>query len=161
VLQPTAEDDVSKLLIIVAAVLALATVACGSEVLEGDVDHKTVNGEIEDTGWTLLQNLPAHDPDVVDDRPSIRIEDEEYRGFFTSEDEQAVITAEMENHLGQKYSNIRYTVNVRVLDVGGNEATEPYYVSREFFNRILVDGPVRFEASGDPAPTINKLLEPE
>ena len=151
----------SKLLIALAAVLSLATLACGSEVLKGDVDHKTVYGVIDETGWTILQNVPAHDPDVADDRPSIRVEDEDYQGFFTSEDEHAAITAEMENQLSQKYSNISYTVNVRVVDAGGNEATEPYYVSREFFNRILVDSPVRFEASGEPVPTIKKLLEPE
>ena len=37
---------------------------------------------------------------------------------------------------------------------------KPYFVSREVFNRILVDRPVRFEASGAPIPTITKLLEP-
>jgi hypothetical protein len=156
---------VSKLLIALAAALSLATLACGSEVLEGDVDHKTVSGVIEDTGqdtgWTILQNIPAHDPDVVDDRPSIRVKDEDYQEFFTSNDDHAVITAEMENQLSQKYSNIRYTVNVRVADAGGNEGTQPYYVSREFFNRILVDSPVRFSASGDPIPTMDKLFEPE
>ena len=90
------------------------------------MDHNTVSGSIEDTGRTILQNVPAHDPDVVDDRPSIRIKDEDYQGFFTSQDEHAVITAEMENSLSQKYSNIRYTVNVRVADAGGNEGTQPY-----------------------------------
>ena len=50
-------------------------------------------------------------------------------------------------------------VHVRLRD--GNEGTQSYLVSREVFNRILVDRPVRFEASGAPIPTISKLLEPE
>ena len=35
-----------------------------------------------------------------------------------------------------------------------------YFVSRDVFNRMLVDGPVRFEASGSPIATVRKLLEP-
>jgi hypothetical protein len=152
---------VTKFLITIVSMLALASLACGNQTLEGDVDHKTVSGVIEDTGWTILQNVPGTDPDIVNDRPSIRISDEEYQSFFAPEDEHAVITEEMERLLGQKYSNIRYTVNVRLADASGNDGTHPYYISRELFNRILVDSPVRYEASGEPIPTINKLLEPE
>jgi len=152
---------VTKLLITIVTMLALASLACGSQILEGDVDHKTVTGEVKDTVWTILQNVPGSDPDIVNDRPSIRIKDKDYEVLFTPGDEHAVLTEEMERLLGQKYSNIRYPVNVRVADASGNNGTQPYYVSRELFNRILVDGPVRFEASGGPIPTIDKLLEPE
>ena len=151
----------SKLVVILVMVLSLASVACGgAKLVQGEVDHKTVSGVVGSTGFTILQNTPAHDPDAVDDRPFILVKDQEFQGFFTSKDEHAVITVEMENDLSQKYSDIRYIVNVRLLDGDGNEGTQPYFVSREVFNRILVDGPVRFEASGAPIPTVGKLLEP-
>ena len=91
----------TKLLITIVSILALASLGCGSQVLEGDVDHKTVSGTIDDTAWTILQNLPGADTDVENDRPSIRIDDEDYKGFFTSADEHAVITDEVERLLGQ------------------------------------------------------------
>ena len=147
----------SKLVVTLVMVLSLASVACGgSKTIQGEVDHKTVSGVVGDTAFTILQNRPAHDPDAVNDRPSILVEDQDFRGFFTSRDEHAVITVEMENELRQKYSDISYIVHVRLPDGGA----QSYFVSREVFNRILVDSPVRFEASGAPIPTINKLLEP-
>ena len=140
-------------------VLSLASVACGrSEVVQGEVDHKTVSGVVENTGFTILQNVPGYHRDVVDDRPSIRMTDQDFLGFFTTNDEHAVISVEMESELRQKYSDITYLVHIRLPD--GAEGTQSYFVSREVFNRILVDRPVRFKASGAPIPTINKLMEP-
>ena len=55
-------------------------------------------------GSTILRNVPAYDQDAVDDRPSIRVKDQDFQGFFTSKDEHAVITVEMEKELRQKYS---------------------------------------------------------
>ena len=83
------------------------------------------------------------------------MKDQDFQRFFTSKDEHAVITVEMEKELRQKYSGISYIVHV-----DGDQGTQSYFVSREVFNRILVDRPVRFEASGAPIPTITKLLEP-
>ena len=108
-----------------------------------------------------MQNVPGADLYVANNRPSIRKDDKDSEGLFALEGEHAVITEEMERLLGQKYSNIRYTVNVRIADASGNDDTQPYYVSRELFKHILVDRPVRFEASGEPISTIDKLLEPE
>lgn len=151
----------TKLLITIVTMLSLASLGSSSQILEGDMAHKTVSGAVDDTLWIILQNVTGTVPDVADDQPSIRINDEDYEGFFNPEDEQAVGTKEMERLLGQKYSNIRYTVNVRVAGASGNDGTQPYHVSRELFNRILVSIPVRFEASGKPIPSIEKLPEPE
>jgi hypothetical protein len=41
---------VTKLLITIMSILALASLACGSQILEGDMDHKTVSGAIDETG---------------------------------------------------------------------------------------------------------------
>lgn len=86
-----------------------------------------------------MQNVPGADLDVANNRPSIRKDDKDSEGLFALEGEHAVITEEMERLLGQKYSNIRYTVNVRIADASGNDDTQPYYVSRELFKHILVD----------------------
>ena len=138
--------------------LALASAACGrSEVVQGVVESKTVSGTAESASFSVLQNRPAHDPDAVNDRPYIVVKDQDFRGFFTPDDDHAVITLEMENELRRKFSDIGYVVNVRLPRDGG---TQPYFVSRDVFNRMLVDGPVRFEASGSPIPTVRKLLEP-
>ena len=146
----------SKLVVTLAMVLSLTSVACGgSEVVQGKVDHNGVTGVAEGKGSTILRNVPAYDQDAVDDRLSIRVKDQDFQGFFTSKDEHAVITVEMEKELRQKYSDISYIVHV-----DGDQGTQSYFVSREVFNRILVDRPVRFEASGAPIPTITKLLEP-
>ena len=88
-------------------VLSLTSVACGgSEVVQGKVDHNGVTGVAEGKGSTILRNVPAYDQDAVDDRPSIRVKDQDFQGFFTSKDEHAVITVEMEKELRQKYSDI-------------------------------------------------------
>ena len=146
----------SKFVVTLAMVLFLTSVACGgSEAVQGKVDYKGVTGVVEGKSSTILRNVPAYDQDAVDDRPSIRLEDADFQGFFTSKDEHAVITVEMENELRQKYSDISYIVHV-----DGDQGTQSYFISREVFNRIFVDSPVRFEASGAPIPTITKLLEP-
>ena len=76
--------------------LSLAAPACGNgHVLQGDVDHKTVSGEAGRAGFTILRN----DPDVLNDRPSILVKDSDFQGFFTPEDEHAIITAEIENRI--------------------------------------------------------------
>ena len=63
----------------------------------------------------------------------------------------------MEQELLQKYSELHYLVHVRLSGV--EQGTQSYYVSRDLFNRILVDRPIRFQASGSPIPKIDKLLE--
>ena len=138
----------------------LATMACGGSTLgQGEVDHKSVTGVVEDVAFTILRNVPVYDQDAPNGRPSIRVEDQDFQGFFTSKDEHAVVTVEMENELRQKYSDLSYIVHVRLQD--GDQGSQSYLVSREVFNRILVDSPVRFKASGAPIPTIRKLFEPE
>ena len=97
----------SKLVVTLAMVLSLTSVACGgSEVVQGKVDHNGVTGVAEGKGSTILRNVPAYDQDAVDDRPSIRVKDQDFQGFFTSKDEHAIITVDMEKELRQKYSDI-------------------------------------------------------
>jgi len=140
---------VSKLLFAMLIVLSLVAVACGdAQVLQGDVGN---------AGFTILRNVPARDPDAINDRLSILVKDSDFQGLFASGDEHAVITAEMENQPRWKYSETSYIVNIRLSGV--DQGTQPYFVSREFFNRILVDSPLRFKVSGSPMPTIKKLLE--
>ena len=148
---------VIKLIVALVLVLSLAAVACGNdELLEGDVDHKTVTGVIDGTGFTILRNIPSNDPDVADPRPFIQVSDQEFSGFFTTGDEHLVITAAMETELSQKYSDLRYIVHVQVSGV--EQDTQSYYADRDIFNRIDVEVPIRFEASGSPRPTIHKLV---
>ena len=52
----------SKLVVTLAMVLSLTSVACGgSEVVQGKVDHNGVTGVAEGKGSTILRNVPAYD----------------------------------------------------------------------------------------------------
>ena len=106
-----------KLVVAMVVVLTLASVACGNgEVLEGDVNHKTVPGVIESTSYTIIENRPGSDQDVDNDRPSILVSDPEFSGFFATRDGNAVIRTAMETELAQKYSSIRYIVKLHHSD---------------------------------------------
>ena len=147
----------SKLVVTLAMVLSLTSVACGgSEVVQGKVDHNGVTGVAEGKGSTILRNVPAYDQDAVDDRPSIRVKDQDFQGFFYLQGMSTPSSpSRWRRSCARKYSDISYIVHV-----DGDQGTQSCFVSREVFNRILVDRPVRFEASGAPIPTITKLLEP-
>ncbi len=147
-----------RFVVVLLAAVSLASVACGgSAALQGQVDSKTVGGVVESTAYTILSNHPVHGPDAADQRPHILVKDPDYARFFTPADEHAVIAEDMEIELLRKYTDVSYTVNVRLsTDEGG---TRPYLVSRDLFKRIRVDGPVRFESSGAPIPTITRLLD--
>ena len=148
----------AKLMIALVLVLSLVAVACvNEELLEGDVDHKTVAGVIDGTSFTILRNIPGNDPDVADPRPFIQVSDPAFSGFFTTGDEHLVITAAMETDLNQKYSDLRYIVHVQVS--GAEQGTQSFYADRDIFNSINVEAPVRFEASGSPIATIDELVK--
>ena len=105
------------------------------------MDHNGVTGVAEGKGSTILRNVPAYDQDAVDDRPSIRVKDQDFQGFFTSKDEHAVITVEMEKELCQKYSDISYWGRMAIVD------TKPFKL-RVILQRIFVERP---QVTGIPA----------
>ena len=116
--------------------------------------HKAVTGVLGDSAYTILQNRPGEGVTYV------VVRDDDYRPYFSPEDRDAVIGEDLERDLAAKYSNITYIVNVRVnVEVEGTTGgTQPFRVSREIFNRMRLEEPVRFRVSGSSGiPRITRL----
>lgn len=141
-----------KVLIIVAAVLCLLVLArSGRNTVEGTVDHKAVTGVKDNTSYTVLMNSGG------DGEPWILLKDEDYEEYFSTGDENAVVSESLESEMKKEYSVVNYFVNVKVAPE--EEGTKPYRASREVFNNIEVGTKVKFRWSGPTElPWIMELL---
>jgi hypothetical protein len=143
-----------KAVILVTAIMSLliaALAGCGSDAVEGTVAHKAITGVKDGTTYTILVNKPD------DGSPRIQVKDEAYEGYFDTGAANAVVTDSLEELMKQKYSEIRYVVNVRANGV--QDGTLPYYASRDIFNDMMVGSETRFRTSGGDIPRIVEILE--
>jgi len=141
-----------KVLIVVMAVLCLLVLACsGRNTVEGIVDHKAVTSVKDNTSYTVLVNS------IGDGEPWILLKDEDYEEYFSTGDENAVVSESLESEMKKEYSVVNYFVNVKVA--AKEEGTQPYRASREVFNNIEVGTKVKFRWSGTTElPEIVELL---
>ena len=142
-----------KLLVFLALGVPTLLAACGGgDVVEGVVAHKAITGVKGDSSFTILTNRPRNGGS------SIAFSDKDYEVFFSEEDQDATVGESLENEMKQEYSEINYLVNMRVPFL--ENATQPYRVSREAFNKMKVGSAVKFKSSGlNGIPQINKVLE--
>ena len=141
-----------KVLIVVAAVLCLLVLAySGRSTAEGIVDHKAITGVKDNTSYTILMNGPG------DGEPWILLKDEDYEEYFSTGDEDAVVSESLASEMKKEYSVVNYFVNVKVDPE--EYGTQPYRASREIFNNIEVGTKVQFRWTGPTQlPEIVKLL---
>jgi hypothetical protein len=141
-----------KVLVVVAAVLCLPVLSCsGWNTAEGIVDHKTVTGVRDNTGYTILMNAASGG------KAWIVLKDDDYQGYFSTGDENAVVSESLEAEMKEEYSVVNYLVNVKVGPE--EEGTHPYRVSREIFNNMEVGTKVKFRWLGlTGLPAIVELL---
>ena len=141
-----------KVLIFVAAVLCLLVLAySGRNTVEGIVDHKAVTRIKDNTSYTILVNRTG------DGEPLILLKDEDYEEYFSTGDENAVVSESLEREMKKEYSVVNYFVNVKVA--AEEEGTQPYRATREIFNNIEVGTKVKFRWSGPTElPEIVELL---
>lgn len=129
-------------LIVVAVVLCLVVlVPVDRNTVEGIVAHKAVTGAKDNTSYTILMNYSY----APDGEPRILVKDEDYETYFSTRGENAVVSEWLESEMKRKYSVVDYFVNVRVGPE--DEGTQPYRVSREFFNNMEVGTWVKFRWS--------------
>jgi hypothetical protein len=127
--------------IVVAALVCLPVLTCSQRhTIEGTIDHKTVTGVKDNLSYTVLINSPA------DGEGRILLMDRDYEEYFSTGDENAVVSAPLEAEMKEEYSVLNYLVNVQV---GPEEdGTRPFRASREVFNSIEVGTTVKFRWSG-------------
>ncbi len=129
-----------NIFIVVAALVCLLVLSCSARnTVEGIVDHKAVTGVKDDTSYTILMNAAA------DGEAWIVLKDQDYEEYFSTVEENAVVSESLEAELKKEYSIVNYFVNVKVAPE--EEGTRPFRASREVFNTIEVGTTVRFRCS--------------
>ena len=138
--------------IVVAALVCLLVLACTARnSVEGIVDHKTVTGVKDGTSYTVLMNAAA------DGEAWIVLKDQDYEEYFSTVEENAVVSESLEAEMKKEYSVVNYFINVKVAPE--EEGTRPFRASREVFNSIEVGSTVKFRCSGSTElPKIVELL---
>jgi hypothetical protein len=156
------EQKKSRLLIAFAVIVALILLASAyywiqppkePQQIDGVVDHKSIGGIKDDTGYTLVMFTPHGlniDPSVID--------------LFAGQDINMTISSELEKELEQRGYKVHYVGNIRLdspddyneIDSG---STLGYFLpSRDDFNRLAIGSNVTIEVSRDQKATIKRVL---
>jgi hypothetical protein len=121
-------------------------------IIEGVVDHKAVTGTKDATTYSVLLNADW----------GIVVEDEDYGGWFSDGEMNAIVNVSLEDELRREYSEVFYFVSVRVSSedpINNLEEGETlaYFVSRDGFNKLSIGDNVRFEVDRFKTATIKGL----
>lgn len=121
-------------------------------IVEGVVDHKAITGTKDATTYSILLNTDL----------GILVEDEDYGEWFSSTAKDAFVNSSLEDRMRTEYSEVYYFVSIRVSTgdpVNSLEEGETlaYFVSRDDFNRAMIDDGVRFEVDRFQTATIKGL----
>ncbi|PZC46699.1 MAG: hypothetical protein C1O27_001841 [Chloroflexi bacterium] len=142
-------------MLVLAFLLLVAGLACGTPSSEGVVAHKSITGSREGSSQTVLTNRPSDNG-----TPLIDVEDADLKSLFAVGEEHAFISDSLAFQIESRFDEVKYVVNIR-LESSGDGGTQPYITSREVFNQLRVGETVKFKTKqeGD-FPTLVEIEEP-
>ena len=133
--------------------LVIVGLACGTTTTEGVVAHKSITGSREGTSYAVLENRPSDDGS-----PFIHVDDKDLLSHFATDEEHLIISDSLAFQIESRYDRADYFVNMAPAS-SPRSGTQPYRVSREVFNQLLVGETVKFKTKqGGDFPEITKVI---
>ncbi len=118
--------------VVLVPILVIVGLACGTTTNEGVVAHQSITGSREGTSQTVLENRPGDDGS-----PFIHVNDKDLLSHFATDEEHLIISDSLAFQIESRYDRVDYFVNMAPASSPGS-GTQPYRVSREVFNQLLV-----------------------
>ena len=104
---------------------------------------KSIAGVRDGVSQTVLDNRPGDSGSLI-----IHVKAEDLLEYFQTDDEHAIIDDSLAFVIDSRYDRVEYFVIIRSGPAAASE-TQPYTVSRNVFNRLLVGQTVEFEVNDD------------